>query len=1109
MLFLFFPNFDALRLALASGILPVAVTHAEVSAISDCPSGIWLRPKVPLSKESLAALAHIGVRPFASPNDQNLRTLPCWAAALPLKRGDDGHSAQPVLFEVPTTRLASFLRELHRSKTQPERYRIDGDLAFVHVSVAPLYWIEQSQDKPNPGIRSYRRAGPNFWVQSGWHHLLPTAVNPDADETILVSASGEWRTLERGPWRTSKDVLQLRPGLPNISNRSPRPELKIELWLKPRTSARSIETFWIHDGSLATLRSLLEPFDHRTILQLEMAVLEQPQRGNRVAIRIRRDTGVLPFVWPLRAFVAHPQSERLMIPADCELTPALRTSALQQWLALNPGEIAWLEPDAGTIQIHRVARTAFRPISDWIRYTAPQARCFPHVSVPDNPFACPGFVAISEPTSNSPPVPSVTSTMATGQASGRTSAKSSRFWFAKWAGKLFSKPQDPGYEPELGEPEVESDASDAPRRSTLTQQERIARRAELEEFLYRQDSFANPKVVGQQWAELAELYAESGNLTDAPLCWLHSLWCTPLSSEHAWQQWDKVEARGAKSSLRITILELIHLALAPPSKRPVSTVTDYKSISAELTAAEETLPCRMVWLARWSLATLGGGDVLMLAHGRDRLFARLRTETALAALDTPSFLRFRGLMGSDRYSLARDWLLRCREPIQRWVKKQSATNRLAWAGIGADLTSTSAYADWMFAWGFAKLGDQIRANELIHSATRALQAPLGSTAVPEVHRRLQELFLGEVRAALGATRDSTESTVHETPAQLELADYTVAKLIAHSEILSRHRTRSEFGARPLLALMGDDDFGRHLSRILDGTATATLSVIRPLLDEVAKDRTAGTLPRVILTLLEIVGDASTATEVLEYCPTALEQLPEALRLRNVQDSESSSYLIRLGSRGVELVCQLAIQHSLPNGLQLLVNSLDRSLSDGDPPTRAIFRQSATPLFRALSRCGLTGELRSLITRWARVGVDDSELYLSAAIGWYSLGETERGNRILDTTRDKLFVQGLSDERDRTRTALAYAKALAFAPPRLALGRLEELFQRLGTISSGGATARYFALKPLELIDVAITAIVNEDFSLGPEVRSWLDVDELRIRTRITRDLDAAMAGLNG
>jgi hypothetical protein len=37
--------------------------------------------------------------------------------------------------------------------------------------------------------------------------------------------------------------------------------------------------------------------------------------------------------------------------------------------------------------------------------------------------------------------------------------------------------------------------------------------------------------------------------------------------------------------------------------------------------------------------------------------------------------------------------------------------------------------------------------------------------------------------------------------------------------------------------------------------------------------------------------------------------------------------------------------------------------------------------------------------------------------------------------------------------------------------------------------------------------VNEDFSLGPEVRNWLDEDEQRIRSRITRDLELAMKAL--
>ena len=88
MLSLFFPNPDALRLALASGIIPDDVARDGVSAAPGEPSGLWIQSGATLDKPSLAALAHIGVRPFARPAELPSQAFPCWAAALPLKRLD-------------------------------------------------------------------------------------------------------------------------------------------------------------------------------------------------------------------------------------------------------------------------------------------------------------------------------------------------------------------------------------------------------------------------------------------------------------------------------------------------------------------------------------------------------------------------------------------------------------------------------------------------------------------------------------------------------------------------------------------------------------------------------------------------------------------------------------------------------------------------------------------------------------------------------------------------------------------------------------------------------------------------------------------------------------
>ena len=127
-----------------------------------------------------------------------------------------------------------------------------------------------------------------------------------------------------------------------------------------------------------------------------------------------------------------------------------------------------------------------------------------------------------------------------------------------------------------------------------------------------------------------------------------------------------------------------------------------------------------------------------------------------------------------------------------------------------------------------------------------------------------------------------------------------------------------------------------------------------------------------------------------------------------------------------------------------------------------------------------------------------------AVGWFAVGDEEAGTRILDDARNRLFVARTGDDRDRTELAIAYAEALGFAPPRIALGRLEEIFQLLDRVTVTGSTNRYFTLKPLQLIDAVVRSVVTEDFALGPSVRGWLDDDEYLIRRRIHRDMTTVL-----
>ena len=96
--------------------------------------------------------------------------------------------------------------------------------------------------------------------------------------------------------------------------------------------------------------------------------------------------------------------------------------------------------------------------------------------------------------------------------------------------------------------------------------------------------------------------------------------------------------------------------------------------------------------------------------------------------------------------------------------------------------------------------------------------------------------------------------------------------------------------------------------------------------------------------------------------------------------------------------------------------------------------------------------------------------LHAAAGWYYAGRDEQAHAVLDEARTDLFGTEITPQ-NRTALAIAYASTLAQAPARIALGRLEEMFQRLKGIHVVGSTNQYYALKPLLIVETAVRAVV--------------------------------------
>lgn len=1062
---LLFPTADAIRLALTAGVIPPAVAREPVAAGPGDGGELWLAPARPPSAEVLAALARIGVRPHAPPPGFVPTPYPCWAAPLPL-RPDPAPPAGPLLVRLPVGRLAGFVAAARRLRPQPVRFLPDRPFALVQLPHPPAHLLAA------PDVTAYQEPAPGVWVRVGWQHPLPSALSVPDGQLAFVDPPGDWTVIPCPPFLDSADTypFAVRPPLAHDSA-DPFPPVRVPVKLRKHPSDAA-EVLWAFDGSPAELADLLRSTDERLLSKFTFALVEAGGTRRLWAKAVGRGkVPVLPT--PFRGFVPHPLLTGVFLPAGHSLAPTPRPDRLAGLLNAGPTHLACVEAGRGSPVVHRIPLTAFRPLGELLEYTTPRPR-----QLPAWHGGAGGLVLIEVRTADvlDPPVPLVPLVPPPPLPAVPPVSVS---WIARIADRFRS-----GRRPERTKPvaKAEKKSSRLIAPVVRTSPDRDARRRQLEQAVVESPS---PSL----WAELGAVTADTGRPADAALCWVNAVWeCDPPPPEWL-AEWVRAEARG-KPGPRLAAALVAAIGFGPD---PHPDADRLPELVRKVDAHEGELPVRGVWLARLAAARAAGGDPLSLARCRDRLLARLADEGPSLDLDAPGFLRFHGHPDGDRFRAAREWLLHAREPIHKWLQRLATGLRLGAAGFDPPMRPTAAYADLMIAWGLCRLGEGTRADELAERAARVLEQAGGHGADAAVHHTLLARFQARIRDARHGRGRPQAST--DTPLSLDDPDatYAVVKLAERSRILSPHPAGNPYGGQDLAPLLGSDDLARRLSKLVrDPSADAVPS----LLADTATDPTAATLPRVVMVSAELPVPFAhrTADKLMLLLPRAVELLPEAVRLVSDPYTDPHAYLERLTARLVAAACRLATRYDLNGGFGAFVRFLLDATADGDAVVKGATAAHLPELFAALRKLGLTDLAGELAGAWAE-----------RPIGWFVMGRDDTGWAKLDAARERLFVGGIPDDRGRTAAAFEYVAALAHAPPRLALGRLEELFQRLDRVVTSGGTARFFALTPLELIDRAITAVVTEEFNLGPAVRRRLDDDEFALRRRIARDLDAALA----
>jgi hypothetical protein len=1004
-----------------------------------------------------------------------------------------------VVFDLPADRLPPVAATVRRLTGQPLQ----------------LHWLPTGDEEP--GRVLVRVESPPEWLLDRVSGIGRVYVGPSPNVPPTAEFVDEIESLPL-------------PSLHAVRAAATGPSVETRLRFVRGTDHEPARLWVLRDDALGQLTAYCRVAHQQLLARFSVAV-SATAGVPCVVLRALTTKGPPPvFVGPAVAYVPLLKLANVFLPAGTRLTPALRRDALRQALGVRPDRVQWLHPlGDGGFRPESLPDAAFRPLADWIDFRVPETAVTHRPWTQSHRWELESFVEVVP--KKAPPRVVIPDVSPPKEAPRRPGFRSRAVGWLR--GFRRAKP----LVPELPAPEEPNLPIEEAVRTALNQGDRLhharpeavspaAERCQSLEARFLQSMPGQAETPPERWAELAASYDAAGKPADAALCWLNALWAQPRPTPlWAWG-WVRSEARAARSEVKV-IDPGPWLAVAPTpgttramaawvvwaslQSPPTPALADRgPELQARLEENEHWLPVRAAWLARSALARVGRGDVLGLARARDRLSERLLAAGLSLELDTPSFLRFAGEGVRERFQEARRWLADRRDLIHQWVvhrpedswvrtEPADPTGPLRQVGLEPDVAHTRAYADLVLAWGLSRFAEHATAEEVRRQGASAL--PAGDP----VHAALREGFefrITQVREGKPPRGPLPAALLARINGLAGLPRYAVDKLREHSRVLeptiyvggyhdvvfrkSRHATPADH-----LAALPAEHLADDLGRILEAEAARS-----------GRPHLAAAMIAALERSTE--WNENTADPVFALLPPALDAV-----------AGQSKLAARLIERGLEAAARW-------DRAEVVRELTGRFLRLADDVGGWDVVESLTgPTVRALRQVGLQPYAERVLDHVAfsvhrgrplgRVRIERAgewpaglRVLLHAAGGWYRAGREESAHSVLVEASRDLFATD-TPAPQRTALALAYVNTLGHAPVRVALGRLEELFQRLRGIRVTGSTNGYYALNPLRVVESAVRAVVSDEFALGPQVRAWLYADELAVRRRIRDELKDVLA----
>ncbi|MBX3399682.1 MAG: hypothetical protein KF873_13145 [Gemmataceae bacterium] len=1138
MIFLF-PNDDALRLAIASGLVPSATPAKSSRDDAGC---IYVETNAKLPERNRADLKKLGVL-GSTRHGGTTADHATWYSIVPLE-AESGppavESQATVLFELPAKLLPSIVGEMLRLGNDRQSFRLlehgGESRALLRVVGPPYYTLLRALDRldGDVGLRAYLERAPRVWIEIGASHPFAARIVPADGQFVLIGRPNEWRFLDDGDFRDVYDFADVRlPTLPNSWSEGPTPErLAVPLKLVAGHAADSAELWVLRGTAFTVLEAFVRDADARQLEQLRFAVGEA--NGATIAVVAVASTRKTPPVLALpgvESYKSYWRIPNLFVPVGARLHPPLRRDVVSRLLAADSDRRVWLAPGTeGAFTPESIAENAFRPLADWVEYIVDSHAVPLREWIGSAEFDFEGFVCSDGgPAAKVGPTRSPKDTPDEGDKNAPATKSARKTASRKEPAKKDLQPFEPVTV------------------VTRPPDEWKVRCDELERQFRELDGTLDAPDRVVLWPLLAEANAGMGEdrRGEAAICWLNAMWgiggptATLLSG---WLQSEspnsKVTAEefdlrfGLKNPTPAQARAATALFLAAAHAQPVPdwlrarlpVVRDY------LETNEARLPVRAVWLAATRAAQLARGDALGLARVRDRLLDRLLEKGLSAEQDLPSFLRFAGVQNSERMRVVRERMVEIHGSARAWAERSLKPSM---AGPSQnDSACTLAYLDLFFAFGLAKLGEPTAAQSLLEQARVTLSSPKPKPEQAIVANYLFKAFKSRIEEAL-AGKPGTSATSRELLDELEairkkgtktvndphtISHYVIGRMREQSTILEpREKTdpysewmKLEELIQELVALPRIADPAALARRIrelhkfgLKGTATdetrlAVLSHSLRLAPRVGADFTAELLQYVLATMTAADPKSALATmetrklgRLFESALFLAAHFDRRELLRELVDGVFAVALAKPDDQRYELVNYFAGR---------CLASL-RKVGLRDEIDRLLLRfQDEILKGRSLD------QLKTLYASKPDLWADALTTMLNLSAGWLTFGLMEQAAPILEAVRAEIHDGARYSAQRYVNICRAYAATLGQSPTDFGIPRLAELFSIVdpARVTNTFTSAPYYSRLHLNLVEEVVLAIVSDDFALGHSGQRWLDEDELLVRRRIHQDMRATV-----